>query len=87
MLHHKHKLKYFEQAGWEDEWIEKAEDLVRTVFEKSYKYLDFDFLAPTLTTVIGHENAHAPMSAFLAIISAIFTKLLQLKWSKTNNCI
>ena len=37
--------------------------------------------------VIGHENAHAWMSAFLAIISAIFTKLLQLKWSKTNNCI
>ena len=30
-------------------------------------------------TVIGHENAHARMSAFLAIISAIFTKLLQLK--------
>ena len=37
--------------------------------------------------VIGHENAHAQMSAFLAIISAIFTKLLQLKWSETNNCI
>ena len=37
--------------------------------------------------VIGHENAHARMSAFLAIISAIFTKLLQLKWSETDNCI
>ena len=40
-----------------------------------------------LTPVIGHENAHAQMSAFLAIISAIFTKLLQLQWSKTDNCI
>ena len=38
-------------------------------------------------TMIGHENAHARMSAFLAIISAIFTKLLQLKWSETDNCI
>ena len=38
-------------------------------------------------TLIGHENAHARMSAFLAIISAIFTKLLQLKWSETDNCI
>ena len=37
--------------------------------------------------LIGHENAHARMSAFLAIISAIFTKLLQLKWSETDNCI
>ena len=36
--------------------------------------------------VIGHENAHARMSAILAIISAIFTKLLQLKWSETDNC-
>ena len=31
-------------------------------------------------TVIGHENAHARMSAFLAIISAIFTKLLE--WNR-----
>ena len=37
--------------------------------------------------VIGHKNAHAWMSALLAIISAIFTKLLQLKWSETDNCI
>ena len=37
--------------------------------------------------LIGHENAHARMSAFLAIISAIITKLLQLKWSETDNCI
>ena len=46
-------------------------------------------VAPTVvsTPVIGHENAHARMSAFLAIISAIFTKLLQLKWSETDNCI
>ena len=32
--------------------------------------------------MIGHENAHARMSAFLAIISAIFTKLLQLNGAK-----
>ena len=37
--------------------------------------------------LIGHENAHARMSAFLAIISANFTKLFQLKWSETDNCI
>ena len=27
-------------------------------------------------TLIGHENAHARMSAFLAIISAIFYKII-----------
>ena len=51
MLHPKHKLKYFEQAGWEDSWVEKAEELVRTEFERSYKYTDDDFLAPTNPTV------------------------------------
>ena len=33
-------------------------------------------LAQIHTTVIGHENAHARMSAFLAIISAIFYKII-----------
>ena len=45
------------------------------------------FLEAITSMLIGHENAHARMSAFLAIISAIFTKLLQLKWSETGNCI
>ena len=51
MLHPKHKLKYFEQAGWENEWVEKAEELVRTEFERSYKYTNNDFFAQTEPTV------------------------------------
>jgi len=47
VLHPKHKLQYFEQAGWEASWVKRAEELVRTEFERLYKYRDNDFLAPT----------------------------------------
>ena len=40
MLHPQHKLDYFKKAGWEEEWITKAKEIVRTEFERSYKYRD-----------------------------------------------
>lgn len=36
VLHPRHKLKYFERAGWEPEWISTAEEIVRAVFKQSY---------------------------------------------------
>jgi hypothetical protein len=36
VLHPRHKLSYFKSAGWTPEWIETAEELVRTVFQGSY---------------------------------------------------
>lgn len=36
VLHPHHKLSYFKSAGWTPEWIETAEELVRTVFQGSY---------------------------------------------------
>jgi hypothetical protein len=36
VLHPRHKLKYFEQAGWEPEWIAAAKDIIRTEFNRSY---------------------------------------------------
>jgi len=40
VLHPRHKLHYFKNAGWQTEWIEKAEEIVRTVFNQSYGSLD-----------------------------------------------
>jgi hypothetical protein len=40
VLHPRHKLAYFKMAGWEQEWIETAKELVRDVFERSYKQED-----------------------------------------------
>jgi hypothetical protein len=36
VLHPKHKLEYFWQAGWTSDWIDTAEALVRDEFEHSY---------------------------------------------------
>ena len=36
VLHPKHKLEYFQRAGWPPEWIETAEALVRDEFNQSY---------------------------------------------------
>ena len=40
VLHPWHKLKYFKNTGWEDEWIEKAEEIVRKEFDKLYGSLN-----------------------------------------------
>jgi hypothetical protein len=36
VLHPRHKLKYFKNAGWEDEWIDAAENIVRAEYERKY---------------------------------------------------
>ena len=40
VLHPCHKLAYFKTAGWEQEWIETARELVCDAFEQSYKQED-----------------------------------------------
>ena len=36
VLHPRHKLDYFKKAGWKDEWITAARQIVRDEFERSY---------------------------------------------------
>ncbi|KAM6495181.1 hypothetical protein JOM56_009804 [Amanita muscaria] len=36
ILHPRHKLAYFKQARWEDEWIKTAHELIRDTYYKSY---------------------------------------------------
>ena len=36
VLHPSHKLVYFAQAGWPDEWRATAEEIVRAEFERAY---------------------------------------------------
>ena len=40
VLHPQHKLTYFENTGWEDEWVDRAKEIVRDEFDKSYRSLD-----------------------------------------------
>ena len=40
MLHPRHKLNYFKIAGWEQEWIDAAEAIVRLEYARSYAVKD-----------------------------------------------
>lgn len=40
VLHPRHKLEYFRNAGWEKDWVDKAEKIVRDEFDQSYGSLD-----------------------------------------------
>ena len=42
VLHPCHKLHYFKTAGWEDEWIDTARDIVREEFDRTYAFMDLD---------------------------------------------
>jgi hypothetical protein len=42
VLHPRHKLQYFKTAGWEDEWVETARNIVRDEFDRTYAFMDFD---------------------------------------------
>ena len=42
VLHPRHKLQYFKNAGWEDEWVEAARNIVRDEFDRTYAFMDFD---------------------------------------------
>ncbi|OJA12661.1 hypothetical protein AZE42_13159 [Rhizopogon vesiculosus] len=42
VLHPHHKLFYFKSAGWEDDWINTAEALVRDEFERSYLDMEIE---------------------------------------------
>ena len=53
VLHPCHKLTYFKTAGWEQEWIKTAKELVHDAFERSYKQADArDQNEPTPATSI-----------------------------------
>jgi hypothetical protein len=63
VLHPRHKLKYFKTVGWEDEWIDAVEQIVRDEFEWKYANLpnkgDYDdnivMLSPAKSKVCVHK--------------------------------
>jgi len=46
VLHPRHKLHYFKKAGWEEGWIETAQDIVRAEFDQTYAFMDVDVNDP-----------------------------------------
>jgi hypothetical protein len=58
VLHPRHKLQYFKDAGWSDEWIEQAEEIVRDEFNRKYASLDLvgDNIQPSKAKVRTIQN-------------------------------
>jgi hypothetical protein len=46
VLHPRHKLHYFEKAGWEEIWIKTAGDIVRAEYDQTYAFMDFNIETP-----------------------------------------
>ena len=42
VLHPHHKLKYFENAGWEEDWVDTARQIVRDEFDRTYAFMDIE---------------------------------------------
>ena len=42
VLHPCHKLEYFKRAGWDDEWITTAHEIVQTEYDHSYAFMEVD---------------------------------------------
>jgi hypothetical protein len=46
VLHPRHKLTYFQRAGWAPKWITAAKKIVRDEFDRSYRFRDDVAMAP-----------------------------------------
>ena len=42
VLHPCHKLKYFKNAGWDEDWIATAREIVQAEFDRAYAFMDID---------------------------------------------
>ena len=61
VLHPSHKLAYFTQAGWPEEWRTAAEDIVKAQFERAYADIE-----------ILDSNGEHSVSNFKFVFFALF---------------
>jgi hypothetical protein len=70
VLHPRHKLDYFKTAGWDDEWIETARNIVREEFERTYKVSD---AAEPSSASDTEDNAGSNKVSSIVQIIVLFT--------------
>jgi hypothetical protein len=69
VLHPRHKLQYFEKAGWKESWIKTSRDIVRTEFDQTYAFMDVEEQsdapqAPSVCIIIKFISNHADLFSF-----------------------
>ncbi|GLB43827.1 hypothetical protein LshimejAT787_1500110 [Lyophyllum shimeji] len=88
VLHPRHKLEYFERAGWKQDWIKMAHTLVRDVYDRSYANRDIS-KAKTGRDDESSSDANVEMVAqptmqLKAARKNMFDDLFELKPSAAN---
>jgi len=70
-LHPRHKLTYFQRAGWTPEWIAAAKRIVRDEYDRSYRFRDEVLEAegpePTTDTSTTTKNLFDTLPAFRSL--------------------
>ena len=51
VLHPRHKLQYFQNAGWDKDWIETAHSIVCDEFDQTYAFMDVNHESDSINTV------------------------------------
>jgi hypothetical protein len=54
VLHPSHKTTYFTLAGWDQDWIDTAKDIIRAEFDRAYADLELK----DSSTVDNHVSAY-----------------------------
>ena len=68
VLHPRHKLHYFKNAGWQDEWIERAEEIVRTEFDLSYGSLDTSWATSRENQLAKSKVCGSKFSSYIKVL-------------------
>jgi hypothetical protein len=71
VLHPRHKLRYFKNAGWQDEWIERAEEIVRTEFDLSYGSLKTSWATSQETRRAKSKVCVSKLSSYISLTFTI----------------
>jgi hypothetical protein len=75
VLHPRHKLLYFRQAGWPTEWIRTAKEIVCAKFKRPYA---IDIEEVREHGEAGNSEDDGIMVSFLCIISYLYYSLILL---------
>ena len=62
VLHPSHKLAYFAQAGWPDEWRATAEEIVRAEFERAYVDIEIADSNGTVSVCVSFYSLYVFLS-------------------------
>jgi hypothetical protein len=86
VLHPRHKLDYFKKAGWKEEWIAAARQIVRDEFEQSYAEPLTDADADEIESMVCNvfDVVYHHLTKYLAVVLKAIQYILQSSFPCTS---